>query len=783
MKVFLLTFLCFIASAGGLSFGQTPSKLNLSLQKKAADRQKATRPVALFVKGDVHLLKKEVLKSGGRLKYCYNNICAVEIPANRLWDFSSSPAILNIEDGEIPMQLLMDTALIHNNVVPIHNGQSPLISAYTGAGVIIGIIDDGIDINHPDFKNANGTTRIRYIWDQYVLNPQNPPVPYNYGEQWNYNEINAGACNHTERGLPNTSHGTNVTGVATGNGLATGFYKGVAPDADIIVVSIDKTTAFLARMIDAVDYIFKKADAMGKPCVINVSQGIYNGSHDGSDLAAQLIDAMLEERNGRVLVAAAGNAGNIKFHLGYDVQATPKFTWFKYNASVLATYFEIWTDTADFNNVDFSFGADNPNGWVNFGQIDFLNIKEDYNLSQGNGFNLNRTLVDGTTFIGSINTFAELQGGLYKLEVYIQPSNPSYYWRFITKGNGRFDCWNHPVLIPDFAEIVTTNLPTVAQVPDIGDYMMPDLEKTIVSSFTCSEKVITVANFYNRHHYTDVDSNVVILNEQPGAIASNSSHGPTRDGRIKPDVGATGSTTMICGNSILINTFLGNLNRLKVGPGGMHFRNGGTSLAAPIVAGTAALYLEKNPNANWQELKVAITQTARTDSFTGSDLPDNTWGFGKIDAFAAMFASITYGCMDSTALNYNPSANVDDGSCIPLILGCTDSTALNFNPMATVDDGSCVYDTIDGIGIVPNDFTLSIIPNPSDGEFSLVLNKSPFSMISVSVVNIYGRKVDELKWVPGKQITQYSNELLSSGIYFVEVTIGNTILVEKMIVQ
>ena len=229
--------------------------------------------------------------------------------------------------------------LINNNVLPVHQGLGDLPAAYDGKDVVIGIIDTGIDFLHPDFQDENGNTRVLHIWDQTFGNlspgydPNRIPLPYGYGNEWDSTDINAGVCTHTEPSVF-SGHGTNVSGSAVGNGLAVNNYKGVAPEADIIVVASNfGAVSWTSLVADAVEYIFAKADALGKPCVINGSLGTYFGSHDGMDAPAQYIDSLITSTNGRAFVCAAGNCGNEPLHMSHDVTQDTSFTWFQFNPS------------------------------------------------------------------------------------------------------------------------------------------------------------------------------------------------------------------------------------------------------------------------------------------------------------------------------------------------------------------------------------------------------------------------------------------------------------------
>jgi len=133
---------------------------------------------------------------------------------------------------------------------------APLTQAYDGTGIIMGIIDTGIDFNHPDFKDASGNTRIQFIWDQNQISGSTIPMPYNYGIEWTAAQINASVCTHDDNA--NFGHGTHVSGTAAGNGSATGHFEGGAPKADLIVVALNFNNATNPVFSDALSYIFQK---------------------------------------------------------------------------------------------------------------------------------------------------------------------------------------------------------------------------------------------------------------------------------------------------------------------------------------------------------------------------------------------------------------------------------------------------------------------------------------------------------------------------------------------
>ncbi|HLG36325.1 MAG TPA: S8/S53 family peptidase [Bacteroidia bacterium] len=631
MKKSLLVILsaAIVLSSGAQDQKQWQAGMNYSLYKKVNDASRQSYEIAVFIKGDVEKIKSETEKLGGIFKYAAGDIAAVRIPVSSVAELASKTFISRIESNDMKLERLMDTALINNRVLPVHYGFPPLTQGYDGNGVVVGIIDEGVDLTHNDFKDLSGNTRIKFLWDQKINNDPGgiTPTPYGYGTEWNSIAINNGSASAHQDGP--YGHGTFVTGVAAGNGFAVNNYKGVAPRADIICVSMDLNVSdnnFLSSLADAVRYIFDKADSLGKPCVINISLGTYFGSHDAKDLQALVIDTLITAQPGHSLVCAAGNAGNALIHLAYDVPADTAFTWLRPSGNPAGAYIQIYCDTADMNNIQFALAADDPD-YSFRGATPFLT------LSSLQGPNVD-SVMNGLNRIGIDSSYGNINGNTFSLEVYLLSDSAQYLWRIMTKGSGHIDAWSF--------NYVFNNLPSPSVMPLITNYEFPDFDQNIVSSFTCSDKVITVGSYTNRSYYIDVNGNpffydsIYVFPTTAGPLSAFSSHGPTRDGRIKPDITATGEKVVSCAYLPQIIALLNSQYDYLIASGGQHTVGSGTSFASPAVAGIAALYFQKNPTHTWQQVKDAILDCARRDAFTGNNLPDNLWGYGKADAFAAL---------------------------------------------------------------------------------------------------------------------------------------------------
>ena len=198
------------------------------------------------------------------------------------------------------------------------------LNGLTGEGILVGIVDSGVDYFHPDFRNEDGSSRILRLWDQSVNG--NPPESYVTGTEYTKEEIDkALALEETEgrRLVPSrdfSGHGTAVLGIAAGNGRASGgVNRGVAYESELLVVKMgnarENSFPRTTELMEGIDYLVRQAVQMGKPIAINISFGNNYGSHKGDSLLETYID-MVSSTGRLVICTGTGNNGNQPLHEG-----------------------------------------------------------------------------------------------------------------------------------------------------------------------------------------------------------------------------------------------------------------------------------------------------------------------------------------------------------------------------------------------------------------------------------------------------------------------------------
>lgn len=309
--------------------------LNLSLNSTREERERSsvletgyssqedTWEVIIKFSGEFQeLLQKFPQIRGQELLYQYALLIVPEsmvdiVAADMQVAYMEKPKRLFFAERNVFCNLTKDSDQIKNRFVNRVEENMVLSSTQfsddTGKGVIIAIIDSGIDYAHPDFCNSDGSTRILELWDQ-TLNRVYTQV-----------EINAALQAPTEQQryelVPSrdiSGHGTHVTGIAAGNGRASGGrYVGVAPESSLLIVKLGvaKTNGFprTTELMAAVDYVLRRAEQYQMPVVVNLSFGNNYGGHDGRSLLETYLNEVSSYWK-NVIVAGTGNEGTSRIH-------------------------------------------------------------------------------------------------------------------------------------------------------------------------------------------------------------------------------------------------------------------------------------------------------------------------------------------------------------------------------------------------------------------------------------------------------------------------------------
>ncbi|HEY0514009.1 MAG TPA: S8 family serine peptidase [Thermoanaerobaculia bacterium] len=283
-----------------------------------------------------------------------------------------------------------------------------------GSDVIIGIVDFGCDFRHQNFRNPSGATRLLSIWDQNEAEngssraAAGPPKGFFYGRELTAAMIDGALAAGDENAYkvlgympPVAAHGTHVMDIAAGNGREPNLFNGqpgnappqpsapgVAPNAQIIFVNLKSfERGFLGNsrcLLEAVAYIFEKADEIGKPAVVNLSLSTIGGPHDGTTLVEQGFEELVTAKSGRAIVTSAGNAFTLQSHIvGVAGKDNARILW---NTDPrhddpqrgIKNEIEIWYPKGDELNVTlYAPGATTPVGSVGLGEtVELFNGKE-----------------------------------------------------------------------------------------------------------------------------------------------------------------------------------------------------------------------------------------------------------------------------------------------------------------------------------------------------------------------------------------------------------------------
>lgn len=461
-----------------------------------------------------------------------------------------------------------------------------------GQGVLIGIIDTGVDYTNPIFKYADNTTRIAYIWDQTVIS-DNPPIGMIHGAEYTRGQINEALQNEDPLSIvPSTDeigHGTMIAGISGGNEVPESNFAGVAPDAEFAVVKLKPAKQYLRNFFyiseDAVCfqetdillgliYLYELSLRIARPIVICIALGSSQGAHDGLGTLSTFV-SNIASISKMGIVIAAGNEGNARRHYSGVVNKVTGYDTVELNIAENEPGFsmELWGSAPDIYS------------------IDILTPSGEYipRIAAGRDEHRVITFIFEATIIYVDYQMVESQSGEQLILVRFENPSPGI-WRFNVYERGGlnrgFDIW----------------LPMEGFISDNTYFIRSDPYTTILSLGNSINPLTVTA-------YNQVDD----------SLYQNSSRGYTRINRIKPEVAAPGVD--VTGPTL---------------DGGFAPYTG-TSVSAAHAAGIAALIYEWGvvrgnfPAMSTIEMKNLIIRGARRD--VNVVYPNRDWGYGIIDIF------------------------------------------------------------------------------------------------------------------------------------------------------
>lgn len=596
-------------------------------------RPDGTVLVELLIQGDV---PPGLLRARGiEVNTAVGGWLTARCPLGLLSGLLAMPGIDLVQVAE-RCEPLLDRSAIDVGLTGVRTVGPTDITGQTGQGVIVGLVDSGVDLNHADLRNPDGTTRIVSLWDQ-TATTGTVPSGFSYGAEYDSVAINDGLSPEVDT----DGHGTHVITTAAGNGRATGngepnhVYIGVAPKADVVAV---KTTYATTNIVDGVNYIFLKAASLGKKAVVNLSLGTQDGPHDGTYGFDLLLNALTGP--GKIVVASAGNKQNDDSHGELDLAGTTP-------ASM----------TLSVPTYSKNSGTDNDylifSGW--YPGLDQIAVT----LTTPGGDTVGPVTQGATGSLNSADGFINIRNGTTNPtngdnEIYIE-----IYDQFPAKvpQSGTWTFTFTPISL-SLTGIVDMYLfgNQLGSAGALAHWVQGLAPFGVIGSPGSADSVITVAAHSTKDCWASIDGSTRCLVPTPviGEIANFSSHGPLRNGKLKPDLSAPGNG-VVAGKSASA-TF----DIRQVVPDGVHVLLAGTSMSAPHVTGAIALLMAQPDwaTASPSALRARLQSTATADAFTGV-VPNATWGKGKLNVAAALAPLLTMQFTHPARGSYIPPGKPD----------------------------------------------------------------------------------------------------------------------------
>ena len=661
----VLTFLLSLMGMA-LVWASTPltatSKLRLHRHDAVAGKhapQSSGEMFQAFIRVDGEEDLSALRTAGVKVNARFDNFVTVQIPASAMTEVMSMTCVREISFAR-PLSLHNDSARSLSCIDRVHDGQG-MVAPLTGRGVIVGIIDTGIDFNHVNLCGIDGKTRVKAVYMPCDTTGPRPVVGGDTLPGSCYESPDMIAMLTTD--FNGTSHGTHTLGTAAGSYRANGWY-GVATEADLVACGMPGDSLSDANVANALKYIFDYADRVNKPCVVNMSIGTNEGPNNGTSFMCRTFEAL--SGPGRICVLSAGNDGNVPVRFNHrlagDGDVVTTLMRGKSSGTQHNGYVSMWSDGASvhrsrlvaINRGDNSIAYASP--WIGLQDEDSV-----FTLSSEVEPDFARF------FTGEVQFASAMEPQFNQAGDRIGDRFHSF-WIFDATISSDY-LLGLQYTSSDEVELVGWSTKDDYFDTFGIDGMVGGSTQGSISDLATTDSVISVGAYCSRKSYYDSNNELYTYNRcTPDDIAYFSSYGPDESGIERPDLCAPGFAVISSANRYHDSSHYQHMPP-GVTVSGVEYPYSviyGTSMSAPVVTGVIAMMLQLNPSLTVSDVREAFRASSVKDAFvTGGD--HSKWGFGKLDAWSAVDAVIGH-CLLPGDVNNDREVNIADVMAIVDIL-------------------------------------------------------------------------------------------------------------------
>ena len=620
-----------------------PAETQLYLHKIETGKvSKARKEARLFVSctSDVaaNAVAERVKALGGKPQGTVGRYVMVSTPVALVEQIAALDGVTYVSKGpEVSLKTNISRQV--TGVDKVQAGTDPLPQAFTGKGVVVGIIDTGFDFTNPVFKDAEGNLRIKAVYCAGITPKEGdaPVVTLDKTELAGVVTTDAEAIIAMQTDDASNSHGTHCAATAAGthwNGLG-----GMAPEADIVLCPFSKTDGVAHvdnrayNIMQSIQYVRDYAKRQGKPFVISMSLNQQDGPHDGTSFMSSMLDQMIAK--GSNIVLASSNEGGFDCYVNHQYAANDTLHTIV-NGKVQAYAYtrqpgEISLQIGLFNlqTIQEEAWRSTPlrstDGNLNI-EFDFTNGET---ITKGNiPADVVEDLREKLSELGSSHvelTVERLEDGRTTAKLQSMQVTTKLFVLHIACPEGCVvDLWGD-------------NCTNFAR-PKTGNYYTKGNSSVSLGDWGTGGSIITVGAWAAKTSFTDINGAEQNgdFNEVLGRYSEFSSYGIDMKDHHHPFISTPGSMIVSAANHFDARYNLQNTTNVVAADenGYTWAAMSGTSMATPTAAGIIALWLQSKPTLTYEEIKEAMAETATTDEWTEAD-PIH-YGHGKLDAYKGL---------------------------------------------------------------------------------------------------------------------------------------------------